>query len=271
MAVDVLNSTTLSAALDAETVNFAVAATTNITAGQMLVVRGEAMKVMAVDDPSSGYVVVRRGVDGTYARAHASGQRVWIGDHDAFKAVRDNANRLGLVGASGTLPDYMLPGQRAFDDNGNEYVMVELTAECFTGTTVVISVDGNFQAKQAVGGTQGNIGLVSEHATSDQFVWAQIFGYNSFAQETICASAGTSAYIAVPATTASTPSVGLAALATPTTAAAYIIHGMFIVGVASSAVTSTTGTDERTGIAYPVWLNYPYTTNKLETIETSNS
>lgn len=268
MAVDVLNSTTLSAAIDADSVNFAVASTTNISASfdgdNLLVVRGEAMKVVAVDDPASGYVKVVRGWNGTKAVAHASGTRAWIGTGNDFKAIKDHAS--ALVGDTGTFPEYLLPGQRATDSNGNEYIMVELTATCYSGTTVVISVDGNFTAAQAAGGTQGPIGVTVEGGTSDQLVWAQIYGYNSFAQETIGASAASSAYIAAPATTASTPSVGLAAISTTTSVPAYIIHGMFIVGAATSTVTSATSA---TGLAVPVFLDYPYTRNMLDAFEGS--
>jgi len=268
MAVNVLNSTTLSAALDNEAVGFAVASTTNISASfdgdNILVVRGEAMKVVAVDDPASGYEKVIRGWNGTKASAHASGTRVWIGTSNDFKAIKDHAT--ALVGNAGTFPDYLLPGQRATDANGNEYVMVELTATCYSGTTVVISVDGNFTAAQAAGGTQGPIGLTVEQGSSDQFVWAQIYGYNSYAQETIGASAASSAYIAAPATTASTPSVGLAVISTTTSVPAYIIHGMFVVGAATSTVTSATSA---TGLAVPVFLNYPYTRNILDAFEGS--
>lgn len=270
MAVNVLNSTTLSAALNDSDVTFAVGSTSNIsaseTADNILVVRGEAMKVVEKDQPASGYVRVIRGWNGTKASSHASGTRVWIGTGNDFKAIKDHAT--ALVGDAGTFPDYLLPGQRATDANGNEYIMVELTATCYSGTTVVISVDGNFTAAQAAGGTQGPIGLTVEQGSSDQFVWAQIYGYNSYAQETIAASAASSAYIAVPATTASTPSVGLAALAAATTSAAYIIHGMFIVGAATSTVTSAASA---TGLAVPVFLNYPYTLNRLNDIATSNS
>lgn len=264
MAATYLNSSTFSAALDKVVNEFNVGATTNITVGDLLVAKGEVMHVRSI--PVSGRVVVRRGYQGTRALAHANGSKFWIGSPEKFKAIKDNA--AAIVGDSGVFPDFCLPGVRASDAMGNEYVMVDLTATCYSGTTVVISVDGEFTAAQAAGGTQGPVGVTVEAGTSDQWVWAQIYGYNAYAQETICASAGSSTYIAVPATTASTPSVGLAALDTPTTSAAYVIHGMFIVGAATSTVTSATSA---TGLAYPVFLNYPYTLNRTESIATSNS
>ena len=88
-----------------------------------------------------------------------------------------------------------------------------------------------------------------------------MYGYNAFAQETIADSAGTSANLALIATTASTPSVGLAAAAASSFSSVLgeglpVIHGMFIVGIPSTATTSAA--TSRTGVAYPVWLNYPY-------------
>lgn len=274
MALDILNSTTLSEALTASQEKFTVGSTTNITAGtSMGVIQGTAgLEAIFFDAvPVSGTVEVQRGHAGTKALAHPSGSRVFIGDPDAFKTVADLYNaantRIALVGSPGEFPDYALPGTRARDGMGNEYIMVELTATAYSGTTVVISKDGNFTAVQAVGGTQGSIGVTVEEGTSDQYVWAQVYGYNSYAQID-ASSAASSGYIVVPATSVSTPSVGLAVLATPTTDAAYVIHNMFIVGSASTGTTSATSA---TGNSIPVWLNYPYTLNRTESIDTSNS
>lgn len=255
MAVDVLNTTTLSAAIGVGDVNFQVASTTNITAGQMLVVRGEAMKVQAVNDPSSGYVKVLRGVNGTEARQHASGQRVFIGDHDKFITVNAQARRLGLTGNSGTLPDYLLPGMRAVDDMGNEYVLVELTATVYTGVCVTISKDGNFTAAVTASGTQGAVGFMAEPATSDQYAWAQIYGYVAAAQEAGGTSGVTSAYFPVAATSVSSPAAGMAALVTSSAVNGFTIQGCFIVGAAVSTTTSATSV---TGITVPLFINYPF-------------
>lgn len=274
MAVDILNETTLSEAVDNEKSEFTVGSTTNITAGtSLLVVQGTAgQEVMHVSTiPVSGTVKVRRGYNGTRALNHPSGARVFIAAPTDLKRdwgyVDRAGNHVQLVGASGNYPSYALPGTRARDGIGNEYICVELTATAYSGTTVVISKDGNFTAVQAVGGTQGSIGLLVEPATSDQYAWAQIYGYNSFAQID-ANSAASSGWIAVPATSVSTPSVGLALLQAATTTAAYVIHGMFVVGSATSTVTSATSA---TGIAIPVFLNYPYTLNRLEDVFTSNT
>jgi hypothetical protein len=255
MAVDILNTTTLSSAIDNEAFNFAVASTTNITAGQLLVVNGEVMKVNAVDDPSSGYVKVVRGVAGTEPRAHAASKRVFIGDPDDFKAVKAGASYLGLTGATGTLPEYLLPGVRAVDADGNVYVMVELTQTVYTGVTVVISVDGNYTAAVLASGTHGSVGVMAEPASSDQYAWAQIYGYVAAAQEAGGTSAATSAYFPVAATSVSSPAAGLAVLDTSSAVNGFTINGMFITGAASSATTSATSS---TGVTVPLWLNYPY-------------
>jgi len=274
MAVDILNETTLSEALDAEKNDFTVGSTTNITAGtSCLIVQGTAgQEIMFVNTiPVAGRVTVLRGWNGTRALSHKSGARVFIASPSALKRdwgfVDRAGNVVNLVGNSGAYPSYALPGARARDGIGNEYVLVELAATAYSGTTVVISVDGNFTATQAVGGTHGSVGVLVEPGTSDQYVWAQIYGYNSFAQID-AVSAATSAYILVPATSVSTPSVGLAVLAAATTSPAYIVHGMWPTGVATTAVTSATSS---TGTAIPVWLNYPYTESRLETIDSSNS
>ena len=268
MAVDIFNSTTLSAAITDDAGTFTVAATTNITAGDLLVIRDELIKVNAV--PVSGTVNVSRGWEGTEARAHANSQRVFIIDSDdnTENIKKNTKQQLALVGATGTYPDFLFPGQRATDGQGNEYVMVELTAVCYSGTTVMISVDGNYTAVQAAGGSQGAIGLTVEAATSDQYTWAQIYGYNAYAQDTIGDSGASSATIPVPATSVTTPSVGLTYVAAGTTVAAYIIHGMHIVGADSSAVTSATSS---TGTAMPVFLNYPYIVPRVEALDSSGS
>jgi hypothetical protein len=265
MAVAQLNTTTLSEALTAGTLEFAVASTADMAVGDVLVIRNEALKIQAI--PVSGRVQVLRGWNGTEARAHASGQRLFIGDPDAFKAIKASAT--ALVGDSGTFPDYLLPGQRARDGAGNEFILVDLTATAYGGATVAISVDGLFTATPLKGGThQGSVGLLVEPGTSAQYVWAQVYGYNAYAQTKTATTGVTSAYLCTATTTVSTPNVGLEPIAAATTAAEYIIHGMFVVGAGSSAVTSATSS---TGYAVPVFLNYPFIYNRLVSEETSNS
>lgn len=261
MAVDVLNSTTLSAAIGAGDVNFQVASTTNITAGQTLVVRGEAMTVNAVDDPSSGYVKVLRGRAGTSAWAHPISARVWIGNADAFKQsgfglsqFGSGENAIALTGVNGALPDYVLPGTMAKDAIGNEYVALELTETVYTGVSVVFS-QSNHQAAVLASGAQGSIAVMAEPATSDQIAWGQVVGAVAAGQEAGGTSAATSAYVAIPATSVSSPAAGMAAVVTSGATLGAQIYGMFITGVAVSTTTSATSV---TGVTVPLWLNHPW-------------
>ena len=273
MAVDIYNSTTLSAAITATSDTFTVASTSNIEAGSILAIQGtgglELVKVSSI--PISGTVKVgARGVSGTVVRAHQSGARVFVQPNgtsgDGWVTIPES-NDIGLIGNSGAFPHYAFPGAKARDGMGNEYIMVEMTATAYSGTTVTISVDGNFTAVQTAGGTHGTVGILVEPATSDQYAWAQIYGYNAYAQID-AVSAGTSAYLPVPATSVSTPSVGLAILAAATTSPAYIVHGMFLAGAVTSTVTSASSA---TGNAIPVFLNYPYVLARVESIDSSNS
>lgn len=258
MALTILNTSTLSEALTAETFEFTVGSTANIAVGNLLVIRQEAVKVQAI--PVSGRVQVMRGVNGTEARAHASGQRFFIGAADSFKAIKDSAT--ALVGSSSTFPDYLLPGQTAKDGAGNEYILLELTATCYAGTMVLISNDGNYTATPLVGGSQGRVALLVEPGTSDQYVWGQVRGYNSYAQDSTATSAASSTYVPVAASSVSTPDVGMAAIS-PTTDEQYLIHGMWIVGAATTATTAATSA---TGVAVPVFLHDPYVMKFVESV-----
>src|SRR5262245_3316952 len=106
MAVNMLNTSTLSEAITEDTIEFAVASTANISVGDILVIRNEAVRVRAI--PVSGRVQVRRGFNGTRARKHANTQRFFIGAPERFKAIQESLS--ALVGDTGTYPDYLLPG-----------------------------------------------------------------------------------------------------------------------------------------------------------------
>lgn len=246
-----ISSTTLSAAIGAGDNTFTVASITGISKGNIIVVRNEAMKVQVA--PANGRVQVLRGWNGTVARAQPSGAIAYFGTPDAFKAIQTSLT--ALVGDSSSFPDYLLPGQRATDGAGNEYILVDLTVQCFSGTTVQISMDGTFTGTPVVGGGQGPVGLTVEEGSSAQFAWAQIYGFNSYAQDSTVTSAATSASVALAATSVSTPNVGLAVGAVSSVGQFYI-YGMFITGVATS---TTTSASSATGVAVPVFLNYPYT------------
>lgn len=262
MAVAQLNTSTLSAALDASTNDFLVGSTTNILADYIMVVRGEAMKVMAV--PAAGRVQVSRGVAGTEARSHPNAQRFFIGTADQFKFVRDSVPP-GLTGSSGVFPDYLLPGQRAKDNAGNEYILLDLTMTAYSGTAVLISTDGLYTATVLVGGNQGSVAILAEEGTSNQYAWGQIYG--NVSGQIDATSAADSTYVATAATSISTPSVGLSVVAVTSGAAdSYLIQGAFVTGIATTATTSATS---HTGTAVPLWLNYPFVRQVRAVISTS--
>jgi len=256
-AVTAIASTTLSSAITATQLNIPVASAASITTSMVLLIRNEVLQPYQVDT-TNNIVYCKRGVNGSLPFAQASSTRVYYATPDTWQTLRNNA--MSVVGANSTLPQYLMPGQRATDGAGNEYIMVDLTSTCYSGTTVMISNDGLYTATQAAGGNQGSIGLTLEEGSSNQWTWAQIYGYNSYAQETVGDSAGTSALLALAATTPSTPSVGLATAAV-SSVGRYYINGMFIAGIPTTATTSATSS---TGVAYPVFLNYPYIVAALQ-------
>jgi len=266
MAVTQLNSTTLTNQSPAsETRNIAVGSTANISVGNLLYVasRGsqEVWKVQEI--PVSGQVNVIKGYNGTRARTIQAGAVLYIGSPELFKQVRDNAG--ALVGDSAFLPDYCVPGTRARDFAGNEYIMVDLQATVYSGVTVLIdgANDGTYFGVVLVGGRQGAVGVMAEEGTSNQWAWAQIYGRCN-AQDSTATSAADSTYVATGATSVSTPAAGMAAIAnTSGIANVFLINGMLIDGAASSATTSATS---HTGIQVPVFLNYPYTVNSPQVI-----
>ena len=261
MAVEKLTSTTLTAALTENVNDFYVASTSGVTVGDYLVCRAEAMKVQEV--PSSTQVRVARGVNGTAARAHPASAVVYVGSPEKFQAIKDSLT--AIVGDSGAYPDFLLPGQRAMDSAGNEYILLELTEVVYTGVTVMIEPGLAFHAfpPTLLGGRNGSVALAVDAGTSDQYIWGQIYGYNSYAQTAI---AGTSAYAPEVQASATTPKVGMSPqLVADNQDSIYQIYGMFITGGA------TTGSASSSRVAYsvPVWLNYPYMTNYGSVLGTS--
>lgn len=263
MAVNYLNSSTLSEALTKDTQDFTVASTANITAGQLLAIMGtgglEVVKVQSI--PISGRVLVMRGVAGTVARPHISGEKFFIGDPDDFAQVRDNA--AALLGNSNALPEYCLPGTRAVDGAGNEYVMVDLTQTVVPGATVLISKDGEYSAAVLTSTGVGPVGVMAEDATSDQFAWAMIKGFTS-----VKLVGGSSLVTSLGefggATSVSSPSVGLLGRSSSQRSSDYHaasdVNGMFPV---SAATTASTSASSETGLRCSAWLNYPYATRAL--------
>lgn len=257
MAIAALNSTTLTAAIGKSDNDFAVGATTNIAVGNLLVFAGtggtEAMRVQEI--PSSGRVRVMRGVNGTRTRAVPASALIYIGTPDSFKEIQYNAQ--AILGDPGNLPDYVIPGTRAQDGAGNEYIMVDLTFSAFSGATVLISRDGLFTASALTSASVGSVGLVAEEGTSNQWAWAQIYGANARALLVGGSSLLTSTGILQPATSVSTPSVGLLGLTTSQASSVDTarIYGMY---PTSAATTVTTSASSATGLAASVWLNYPF-------------
>lgn len=263
MPVSSLSTTTLSQAVDSSRNDFWVASTTNIKVGDYLVCRAEAMKVREVLD--STHVTVVRGVGGTLARAHPNGQRFFIGSPEKFQAIKESAT--ALFGDSGTYPEFMLPGQRATDAAGNEFVLLgPPLIQLYTGQTVIISRDGLYTMSIAYLNTHGSVAVLVEPIGTSQFGWGQIYGYNSYCQDGSKTSAATSAYAPCAQTSVTTPVAGMAAIAAASLSGEYLIHGMFIVGAATTATTLATSS---TGVAVPVWLNYPYTRDFSVSLATS--
>lgn len=261
MAIAALSSTTLSAAIDAKQTRFAVSSTTGInglgslTSPQsVLVIEGEAMLVLNV--PVSGVVEVQRGFE-SKARPHATSTQVFFGARTRFGFNTDGA--IGLVGTGGNpdgcLPDYRMPLGTHKVENGKEYVLVDFQETVHSGVTVAISNDGLFTASVLTTSFQGAVGVVAETTTaSDTWGWVQIYGTCS-AQEAGGTSAATSAYQAIIAGSVSSPAAGMAAITNQTSTPQRYIYNMFITGAATTAVTSAAS---HTGVAVPVFLNYPY-------------
>jgi hypothetical protein len=262
MAATALNSTTLSEAVfvgQDPSVSFTVGSTANITVGSLLVAAGSGgMEVMNVQEiPISGRVNVLRGVGGTQARKHPSGTLVWIGTPELFKQVRDDA--AGIVGDSNGLPEYLIPGSRARDGAGNEYVMVDLTMTAVLGATVLISKDGLFTASIITSTSVGSVGVLAEGGTSTQWAWAQIYGFVAHAKLVGGSSLVSSLGEFGGASSVSTPSVGLLGRSSSQRSSDYLvastINAMF---PASAASTASTSASSETGLFCSAWLQYPY-------------
>ena len=255
-------TSTLSAAINSTVNEFTVASTANITVGCYLAFNQEFMKVVEV--PVSGRVKVRRGVAGTHSLAHASGDTFYIGTPDQFDLIRNES--LGLFGQISQLPKVCVPGARAFDANGYEYILIDLTETVVPGATVLISKDGLFTGSVLTASGSGPVGIVVENATSDQWAWVLIRGYYAHAKLVGGSSLATSTGVMAGASSVSTPSVGLRALTTsqagsslPGSVAA-VIQQMYPAGAASTASTSASS---ETGLFCAVWLEYPFIPRRL--------
>jgi hypothetical protein len=261
MSVAAFSSTTLSAAITKSQTKFAVASTSGVYGiGSLtnpqttLVVDGEAMLVQSV--PVSGVVEVMRGAHGTKAKAHVSGSVAYVASPSRLSGVTADGQHVTFTGSDdGPLPGYAFPLGYRQVVGGKEYVLCDFQETVHSGVTVSISNDGLFTASVLTTSHQGAVGVVAETTTaSDTWGWVQVYGYTS-AQEAGGTSAATSAYVPIVASSVSSPAAGMAALVNTTSTAQRHIYGMFIVGAATTAVTSAAS---HTGVAVPVFLDYPY-------------
>jgi hypothetical protein len=262
MAIAALTTTTLTNAIDRSQTRFAIGSTTgtnglgSLTAPQSVItIDSEAMLVLNV--PVAGLVEVTRGANGTKAVAHVAGSNVYSGAKTQF-GFADVDGSIGLIGAAGpsdTLPAYALPLGFRKRYGGKEYILCDFQETVHSGVTVSISNDGLFTASVLASSFQGSVGVVAEQTTSsDTWGWVQIYGSTS-AQEAGGTSAATSAYMPIVAASVSSPAAGMAALVATTSTPQRLIYNMFITGAATTAVTSAAS---HTGVAVPVFLNYPY-------------
>lgn len=270
MAITYRPTSTLSAALNSTDNEFNVASTTNITKGCLLVF---AREVMAVRDvPVSGRVSVRRGYNGSHAAAHKSGATFFIGTPAQFARARNDS--LGLFSDGVKMPDCLIPGSRAVDVDGYEYVLVDVgqTGGIIKGATIGISKDGLYTASILTPSHSGLVAVVAELGTSDQWIWALTKGLYKRAEATVGGSIATSTGICFPASSASSPSVGLIVYTTSQASSVYattsaglgeypVIHGMWPASATTSGTSATTGL--HTGILIDLWLNNPYMNRKL--------
>jgi hypothetical protein len=256
MAVTQLNTTTLTTAIGTTDNLLVVGSTANISVGNMVVLSGtagpEACKVQEI--PVSGQIRVARGWNGTRARACPAAALIYIGTPDQFRSIRDSST--AVVGDPSTLPDYVLPGQRAKDGAGNEYILLDMTFSAFNGVAVLISRDGLFSAKALASGDAGSVAIVCEEATSAQYAWCQIYGAKAYVQFTSGSSLMTSTGIIQAATTASTPAGGLLGRTTSLASSDPVVQ---IIGLfpTSAITTATTAATSATGFQASVWMQYP--------------
>jgi hypothetical protein len=262
-----LTQTTISSAMTATQSNIRLTSTTGVTDGDVIKIGQELVKV-ETSESIANPIPVLRGWNGTQARAHAILAAAWHATPDEFRSLRQSADKHGLTGNGGSLPDYCVPGTVAYDGLGNKYVAVQTTEASYAGATMVISNDALFSTTILAAGAQGRVGIAVEQTSSDEVTWLLREGYYSAALESGGTSDATSLYVAVAATSVSTPEAGMAVRVSSTSNVEQMIYGMFITGVASSATTSATSS---TGITVPVLLDNPYTYGFATTIMSTAS
>lgn len=264
MAFAYTGSTTFSAAFDSDAVDISLTSTTGLTTDMILVTGVEIMRVR--DIPVAGRVIVRRGQSGTPAGPHNSGETVFFGLPSSYAQLKDFSLR--LFGPTFKMPDICIPGSRGIDVRGYEYMLVDSTATIVPGATVLISKDGNFTASVLTAAGAGNVGILMENATSDQWAWAMIRGLHTHAKLTGGSSLLTSTGLLRASTEVSTPAVGLRGATTSGTTGTSVLIGatggeiyrMWPAGAYSSASTSATS---ETGAYVAVWMDYPFVQRRV--------
>ena len=269
MPITPLNTTTLTNALsDSGTRRFLVGSTSNITAGDVLLIDQEQMKVQAV--PASGEVEVFRGHNGTEARDHAAASRITIIATLTDAGIVNSEGQTELAGEPppGT-PNYTLPiGSRRRDAAGNEYILCAFGSAVYGRQPVEIS---DAFVASALGTTgRGRVGVVAEAgATSDQGGWVQVYGRclmqigMSGVSPSDAANGPTTLSTSVMTrfilqTSATTPaSIGWVS-DVGTTDARHFVKGIHVASDASPGdVSAVTSAASHTGSQIAVFLNYP--------------
>jgi hypothetical protein len=262
MAFTYTGSTTFASAVSREDVDIALTTTTGVTKGMILATGVETMLVRAV--PVAGRVIVRRAVQGTPSGPHSNGETVFFGLPSDFAQIKDNALR--LFGESVKVPDICIPGVRGIDVRGYEYILVDSTATIVPGATVLISKDGNFTASVLTSAGAGNVGVLMEDATSDQWAWAMIRGRHEHVKLGSGSSLLTSTGVFAMASSVSTPAVGLIGLTTSlggTSLMATSPGVVYRMWPASSWTSASTSATSETGGYAAAWLEYPFVQRRI--------
>lgn len=159
-------------------------------------------------------------------------------------------------------------GTRGVDKSGNVYILCDATATVYGSQPVGINDD--YTVTTLTTSTRGRIGVACTNATSDQFVWVQVYGRclmmlgGSGSSPSDAANGpttvGTSAATKFVVPTSLSSPAGLDWV-TDASTAGFVVVGIWVASDASldvsAAVTSATS---HTGNSIGVFLNYPVTT-----------
>jgi hypothetical protein len=264
MAFTYTGSTTFAEAVDKEVTEFNLTTTTGVSVGMILVTPAEVMQVRAI--PVAGRVSVRRGYEGTFSGPHDSGETVYFGLPSDYAQIKDNTLR--MFGPSFKLPDICIPGARGIDMRGYEYILVDSTASIVPGATVLISKDGNYTAAVLTSAGAGNVGVLMEDATSDQWAWAMIRGRHTHVKLTAGSSLMTSTGLLRASTEVSTPAVGLRGATSAGTTGTTVTLGatggeVYRMWPASATTSASTSATSETGAYCTVWMEYPFVQRRI--------